>query len=68
MDAPGSLDSNKAGHTDIQNHHVRLKRLCSTHGLQTIGSLTYDLESRPAPQKRTDLFSEYLMIIYNQNS
>ena len=68
MDAPGSLDSAKGGHTDIQNHHIRLKLPCSTNGLQPIGSFTYDLESGPAPQNRTDLLSEDLMIINNQNS
>jgi len=68
MDSPGSLDSAKTGHTDIQNHHIRLKLLCSTNALEPIRSLTYDLESRLAPQKRTNLLSENLMIIYNQNS
>lgn len=68
MDASRSLDSAKAGHTDVQNNHIRLKLLSTAHGLQPIGSLTYDLESRLAPQKGTHLLSEYLMIIDNQNS
>ena len=68
MDAPRSLDSAKTGHTDVQNNHIRLKLLRTGHGLQPVGSLTYDLESRLAPQKHADLLSEHLMIIDNQNS
>jgi hypothetical protein len=68
MNAPRSLDSTEAGHADVQNNHIRLKLLRTAHTLQPISSLTYYLESRLAPQKRTDLLSEYLMVIYNQNS
>jgi len=68
MDAPCSLDSAKTGHTDIQNHYIRLKLRCPTHSLQPICSLTYDLESRLASQERTSLLSERFVVIYNQNS
>ena len=67
MDASRSLDSAKAGHTDVQNNHIRLKLLSTAHGLQPIGSLTYDLESRLAPQKRTELHSYHFLIINDQN-
>ena len=68
MDAPCSLDSAKTGHTDIQNHYIRLKLRRPTHSLQPICSLTYDLESRLASQERTSLLSEHFVVIYDQNS
>ncbi len=68
MDTPRSLDSAKTGHTDIQDHHIRLKLRCPTYALQPICSLTYDLESRLASQECTSLLSEHFVVIYNQNS
>ena len=65
MDTPRGLDSAKTGHTHVQNNHIRLKLLRTAHTLQPIGSLTNDLESRLALQKRTDLLSETYMIIYD---
>ena len=68
MNAARSLDSAKGGHTDVQNNNIRLKFLGTAHALQPVGSLAYDLESRLAPQNRTDLLAEHLMIIDHQNS
>jgi len=68
MNAARSLDSAKTGHTDVQNNHIRLKLFRTAHALQPISSFTYDLESRLAPQNRTDLLAEHLMIIDHQNS
>ena len=63
MDASRSLDSAKAGHTDVQNNHIRLKLLRTAHTLESISRLTYDLESWLVPKKRTDLLSDNLVVL-----
>ena len=71
MDAPGSLDSAKTGHTDIQNHHTRLKLFCPTHAVQPIGSLAYDTSTffssismkHPCAKRLNDLGKQNIHVI-----